>query len=119
MVETTMDQHFGRSWRWLPLVTSRRATSRLATRSWGVPRLSRNRQWARRSPASRLHHVTNRGVDRSPLLSSLVDRLVFPSILAAVCLDSGIGVRAFCMTDLTDLYSLASEQSSMLCGPKR
>ncbi len=78
-----------------------------STRSWGVPRLSRNRQWARRSPANRLHHVTNRGVDRSALFSSPIDRLVFLSILAAVCLDSGIRVHAFCL--LTNHFHLLLE----------
>jgi REP element-mobilizing transposase RayT len=48
-------------------------------------------------PVNRLHHVTNRGVDRSALFDSPVDRFVFLSILAACCLDDGLRVHAFCL----------------------
>lgn len=51
--------------------------------------------------------MTNRGVDRSALFSSPVDRLVFLSILAAVCLDSGIRVHAFCL--MTNHFHLLVE----------
>jgi len=59
------------------------------------------------SPANRLHHVTNRGVDRSNLFRSPVDRFVFLSILAAVCLDGGLRIHAFCL--MTNHFHLLVE----------
>ena len=72
-----------------------------------MPRLARNRSWASGSPANRLHHVTNRGVDRSNLFRSPVDRFVFLSILAAVCLDGGLRIHAFCL--MTNHFHLLVE----------
>ena len=89
------------------LVEFSHTTFCLPVRSWGVPRLARNRLWAERSPANRLHHVTNRGVDRTALFASPVHRIVFLSMLAAVCLDSGIRVHAFCL--MTNHFHLLME----------
>ena len=72
-----------------------------------MPRLARNRHWASRPAVNRLHHVTNRGVDRQPIFRSPADRIVFLSILAAVCLDSGLCVHAFCL--MTNHFHLLVE----------
>ena len=73
----------------------------------GVPRLARNRSWASHVLVNRLHHVTNRGVDRSALFDSPLDRFVFLSTLAACCLDDGLRVHAFCL--MTNHFHLLVE----------
>ncbi len=60
------------------------ATFPAPSRSLGVPRTSRNRNWAQRLPANRLHHVTNRGVGRLIIFKLPNDHFVFLAILACV-----------------------------------
>lgn len=72
-----------------------------------MARHARNRFWSDRPQTNLLHHVTNRGVDRSPLFRTAVDRIVFLSMLAAVCLDGGLRVHTFCL--MTNHFHLLVE----------
>ena len=72
-----------------------------------MARLARNRFWASRPQANLFHHVTNRGVDRLAIFHSPGDRIVFLSILAAVSLDAGLRIHAFCL--MTNHFHLLIE----------
>ena len=55
----------------------------------------------RRVPGSlepgRLYHVTNRGVDRSDIFHSDMDRILFLSMVAEACMFYGAVCHAFCL----------------------
>jgi REP element-mobilizing transposase RayT len=64
-----------------------------------MARLARHRSAPGSLQSGSLYHVTNRGVDRMRIFDADADRILFLSILAHLCEQTGLVIHAFCLMD--------------------